>query len=159
MVQHADLTGIDLHEPKGIATAPQWSLYWADGAGSGNWWSFLDVVLNANLDTGYGYFPDVSTASSIYIPLGSYVTVLKISICLQAPITTADSTITAYNSTGSSMGSVNVTYTGSAAGQVFTITPVTNNSVGVNSFIRLTSDGASSGVSPAIVRVTAQYEY
>jgi hypothetical protein len=37
MPEHKDLTGSDLHEPKGIEIAPQHTVYEADGAGSGNW--------------------------------------------------------------------------------------------------------------------------
>jgi hypothetical protein len=34
---HANLTGANLHEPKGVATATVDQIYQADGAGSGSW--------------------------------------------------------------------------------------------------------------------------
>lgn len=37
MVAHKDLTGLNLHEPKGVATATNGAVYIADGAGSGTW--------------------------------------------------------------------------------------------------------------------------
>lgn len=37
MPQHKDLTGADLHEPKGAATALAGSVYVANGSGSGAW--------------------------------------------------------------------------------------------------------------------------
>lgn len=37
MPDHKDLTGVELHEPKGIDTALEHTVYEADGAGSGNW--------------------------------------------------------------------------------------------------------------------------
>ena len=37
MPEHRDLTGAELHEPKGIEIAPQHTVYESDGAGSGNW--------------------------------------------------------------------------------------------------------------------------
>lgn len=37
MPEHKDLTGADLHEPKGIETADAKQMYFADGAGSGDW--------------------------------------------------------------------------------------------------------------------------
>lgn len=37
MALHKDLTGADLHEPKGVATANSGQVYVADGAGSGSW--------------------------------------------------------------------------------------------------------------------------
>jgi hypothetical protein len=36
-VSHATLTGSDLHEPKGVATATSGQVYTANGAGSGTW--------------------------------------------------------------------------------------------------------------------------
>lgn len=42
MAQHANLTGNDLHEPKGIASAPEKSFLVADGAGSGTWQPIAD---------------------------------------------------------------------------------------------------------------------
>jgi len=36
-VEHRDLDGADLHEPKDVATAASDTVYAADGAGSGNW--------------------------------------------------------------------------------------------------------------------------
>ena len=37
MPEHNTLTGADLHEPKGVATATAGQIYIADGAGSGTW--------------------------------------------------------------------------------------------------------------------------
>ncbi len=36
-VEHKDITGANLHEPKGVATASVGKVYVADGAGSGTW--------------------------------------------------------------------------------------------------------------------------
>ena len=37
MATHASLTGAELHEPKGVATAAAGQIYIADGLGSGAW--------------------------------------------------------------------------------------------------------------------------
>lgn len=37
MAQHKDLTGDDLHEPKGLTSAPVGSVYVANGGGTGTW--------------------------------------------------------------------------------------------------------------------------
>ena len=37
MPLHADLTGADLHEPKGVDAAPASTVYLANGTGSGAW--------------------------------------------------------------------------------------------------------------------------
>ena len=36
-VTHSSLTGADLHEPKGVATANSEDVYVANGSGSGAW--------------------------------------------------------------------------------------------------------------------------
>ena len=45
-VLHRNLTGADLHEPKGIETAAAGEVYVADGSGSGTWMDPQDVVGN-----------------------------------------------------------------------------------------------------------------
>lgn len=39
IVSHATLTGVDLHEPKGVSTAASGTVYIANGAGTGSWGS------------------------------------------------------------------------------------------------------------------------
>jgi len=36
-IEHKDITGADLHEPKGVASANAGEIFIADGAGSGSW--------------------------------------------------------------------------------------------------------------------------
>lgn len=43
MALHKDLTGADLHEPKGVATADSGQVYVADGAGSGSWTDLVNT--------------------------------------------------------------------------------------------------------------------
>lgn len=49
---HASLTGSDLHESKGVATALSGEVYVADGAGSGVWTPAASVVTNTAFSTG-----------------------------------------------------------------------------------------------------------
>lgn len=51
MALHKDLTGADLHEPKGVASASSGQVYVADGAGSGSWGS-APVTLPALTSAG-----------------------------------------------------------------------------------------------------------
>lgn len=44
-VSHATLTGVQLHEPKGVAAATAGTVYVANGAGSGSWIGLLPVGL------------------------------------------------------------------------------------------------------------------
>lgn len=52
MTAHRDLTGSDLHEPKGIEDASSGQLYVADGSGSGAWTS-LTVTLPVGMIADY----------------------------------------------------------------------------------------------------------
>lgn len=48
-VAHANLTGANLHEPKGVATATNKQIYLSNGAGSGSW---------TTSPVGWGYYRD-----------------------------------------------------------------------------------------------------
>lgn len=61
-VQHSDLTGANLHEPKGIEGASSGQVYIADGAGSGAWDTVsggsgfaLDFIITDGSDTTTEY--------------------------------------------------------------------------------------------------------
>lgn len=52
MTVHKNLTGADLHEPKGVATALAGQVYVSDGTGSGVWTSAASVITNTAFSTG-----------------------------------------------------------------------------------------------------------
>lgn len=135
MALHSSLTDPDLHEPKGISTATAGEVYIADGAGSGTWQPppyVLDIQMT-----------DVSTANTIYVPIPFGGTVTKVVSVLQGTIATADDIITVRDAAGNSMGTITIAFSGSAAGDIDTLTPISNNTVTDNSFITLASSGAS----------------
>lgn len=134
-VQHSTLTGADLHEPKGAASAAAGRVYVADGAASGAWTALQDIYT--------GVITDVSTAETIYIPIQNAGTVAKVVTVLEGAIATADATLTVKNAAGTSMGTITVTQSGSAAGDVDTLSPVANNTVAANTAITIETDGAS----------------
>lgn len=147
MTQHSALTGADLHEPKGAASATRGQVYVANGAGSGAW---KDIgALTTRLD-------DVSAPSSVYLVIPYDCAITKISTCLQTAITGANSTLTVYNHAGSSMGTITVAYSGSAAGDVDTLSPVSNNTFTAGQVIRIATDGASSTTS--VLTITIEYD-
>jgi len=51
-VVHANLTGADLHEPKGISTATANCVYVSNGSGSGSWVTAASVITNQAFTTG-----------------------------------------------------------------------------------------------------------
>jgi microcystin-dependent protein len=52
MTVHKNLTGADLHEPKGADTAASGEVYVADGAGSGSWTAASSIITNSAWSTG-----------------------------------------------------------------------------------------------------------
>lgn len=54
-VAHSSLTGSDLHEPKGVASASANTLYVANGAGSGTWTQVPAAALASNVNS-FGNF-------------------------------------------------------------------------------------------------------
>lgn len=52
MAVHRNLTGADLHEPKGADTALSGQVYVADGAGSGSWLDASTIITNSAFTTG-----------------------------------------------------------------------------------------------------------
>jgi hypothetical protein len=148
MPLHSALTGADLHEPKGVAAAAAGKVYLSDGLGSGSW-VVPPYTLTTRLD-------DVSTASTVYIPIPFAGTVTKVVTVLEGSLTTANATVTVKNAAGSSMGTLTITQSGSAAGDIDTLTPVSNNTVTNDSRISVETDGASDTTRKLFVAVYIQ---
>ena len=132
---HSTLTGSDLHEPKGVASAVANQVYVANGSGSGSWTS-IEVPLTAIIH-------DISTAETVYVPTPYAGTITKVITVLEGAIGTSDATITVKNAAGSSMGTITVATASSAAGDIDTLAPASNNTVTADSFISIETDGAS----------------
>ena len=148
MPLHSALTGTDLHEPKGVAAAAAGKVYLSDGLGSGSW-VVPPYTLTTRLD-------DVSTASTVYIPIPFAGTVTKVVTVLEGSLTTANATVTIKNAAGSSMGTLIITQSGSAAGDIDTLSPVSNNTVTNDSRISVETDGASDTTRKLFVTVYIQ---
>ena len=152
MAEHSTLTGSNLHEPKGIASAAADTVYVADGAGSG---AFVErrrlgeskITLTLT---------DVSTAETIYLPIPYAGTIVKVVTVLENAITTADATITVKNTAGLSMGTLTITQAGSAAGDVDTLEPASNNTVADDSYVTVETDGASNTAARLFVTIVVQ---
>jgi len=134
-VLHSALTSTELHEPKGTASASANQVYVANGAGSGAWTS-RQMTFSAVI-------ADVSSAETVFIPMPFAGTVTKVITVLEGAVTAADATITVENSAAASMGTITVAYVGSAAGDVDTLAPLSNNTVTDDDYITVETDGGS----------------
>ena len=63
MPNHADLTGTELHEPKGVSNANVAEVYVADGAGSGSWQKLTANSFTGTARPSYWLYVGVSSAS------------------------------------------------------------------------------------------------
>tara|TARA_R110000772_G_scaffold12368_4_gene37827 strand:+ start:1393 stop:1863 length:471 start_codon:yes stop_codon:yes gene_type:complete len=138
-VNHSSLTDPYLHEPKGVASASVGKVYVANGSGSGTW-TAKESLVELSLE---GYIENISTATTVYVPIPFAGTVMKVVTVLEAAIGSSDATITVKNAAAASMGTITVAQSGSAAGDVDTLSPSSNNTVAADSFITITTDGAS----------------
>ena len=157
MVAHSALTGSNLHEPKGVAAASAGYVYVANGSGSGTWKKVTTSEVNTasifNLNKSYLTcdFVDVSTAEDIYLVIPYAGTLVKVWTVLQGVITGADSVITVRDNGGNSAGTITVAYTGSAAGDVDSLTPESNNTFTAGQKLKLSNDGGSTGAARLFV--------
>lgn len=157
MVAHSALTGANLHEPKGVATASVGQVYVADGAASGVWQkigtSELDTaeLFNSNEIYLQAVIDDVSTAGTVYIPVPTNCTLNKVITVLANAITVANATLTVSNHAGTSIGTITVAFTASAAGDVDTLAATTNNTFTEEQRLKIATDGGSTTASKLYV--------
>jgi len=153
-IEHRNLTGAQLHEPKGCATAGAGTVYVADGVGSGTWQNLLASDRAANRVVLSHHFTDISTAQSVYLLTPISGTVRSIHVVLHGAITTANSIVDArINGIAVVGSSMTVTFSGSAAGQAFSSFPTGANALLTNGVIEVRTDGASSTAMMASVFV------
>lgn len=151
MALHKDLTGADLHEPKGADTASANTTYLADGAGSGAWGKIgvnqLDLasVKNVNKYQSTIVFTDVGTADQILVPITVASTLATVTFILNGAITVANSTVSLTKNSASTIGTQTITFAGSGEGTIFTFTPVTNSTFNVGDYLKITNTGESTG--------------
>ena len=159
---HSALTGAELHEPKGASGASSNETYVSNGAGSGTWSEpepkgaigetagkvYVSDGSNSGawtprLYTITGTIADISTAETVYLAVPYSGNVVSIVGVLEGAIGTGDSTITVKDNAGNAMSAITVATAASAAGDVDTGTPASNQDVTDNDFITVETDGAS----------------
>jgi len=152
MALHKDLTGAELHEPKGADTATDRQVYVADGAGSGDWEDKFEGILNLNEYWLTSYMTDISTASNrayFYVPIQSEI--FELTAIINNSITTGNATLSIYVNNVLFPEDLDVLYTGSASGDAFTQGFVTANTIAAGSVIEVRSDGGSDTTTPAFL--------
>lgn len=103
-----------------------------------------------------GVIDDVSSAGQVYIPVPEQFdgTVNKIVAVLDGAVTTADATLTIKNSDGTSIGTLTITASGSAAGSTFETD--LRGLCRPNTYIEVETDGGSTGAVKCYVTVVVK---
>ena len=149
-VSHSTLSGAELHEPKGADSASNNAVYTSNGAGSGNWTVPFELITYT--------ISDVSTAGSHWVFPGRAGSIQNIRTALHGAIATADAGLT-FEVGGSLVvgGDITITQSGSAAGDVDSSTPSSNNSFSAAQPIEIITDGASSNAVAVTVTLEVQW--
>lgn len=160
MAYHDELTENDLHENKGVSTAADNTV--ASATTNATVWrkvnaNMIDTttIFNINETLVTASIADVSTAETIYVVFPFAVTIAKISTVLHGAITGADAVLTARNHSGGSMGTITVANSGSAAGDIDSLTPASNNTIAANEKMSIETDGASTGAQKLSITIFA----
>jgi len=149
-VQHANLTGAELHEPKGVAGASVNTLYVANGSGSGTWQKVTATQIDATTVNNLNkvvlnvHHDNLSTTSSRFVVAPIAGTIIAIYSVIDSSIATAD-TVLSFEIGGVAVtnGNITITQSGSAAGDVDSSTPTGNNTVSAGQAIEVISNGGT----------------
>ena len=160
MAEHSTLTGSDLHEPKGASTASVNTAYIANGAGSGAWSKVgvnsIDSSSVKGLNQRYIFanIADVSTASSIIVPITEACSGVSVMFMLSNAITIANSTVTVLKNGVTNIGTQTIAFAASAKGTYF-ILNLSANALVSGDFLEIATDGASTTacVMPLILKI------
>lgn len=150
MALHKDLTGTDLHEPKGASTASINTVYLSDGAGSGTWSkvtaSAIDTtVKNVNKFQLVIKVTDLASASTVVVPVVENCTLTDATSCITAAISGGDAVLTLSRAGAATIGTITVAASGSGEGVTDTITTPANNTFTAPSYLKITCDGGPTG--------------
>lgn len=161
MPSHVSITDPNLHEPKGVAAAAVDRVYVSNGAGSGAWQKIeadqIDIasIFNSNKGTMNGFITDISTAQTIYFVFPFACTIGDITTVLGGAITVANSVLTITKTGGGSLGTITITQSGSAEGDIDSLTPSSNNTLTANQWLKVVNDGGSTTAQP--LSITVEY--
>lgn len=155
---HASMAGADLHEPKGVAAATANKVYVSDGAGSGSWLKLpalgLDTVTNFSINRQNitTKIDDFGSTVTTYIVIPYTCTINKVWTCAQGVANGVNTILTCKNNAGTSMGTITIAFAGSA-GDLDSLTPVSNNTFTAGQLMSITSDGGATNSVEAMVLI------
>ena len=149
-MEHNTLTGTSVHEDKLISTAGtsdagKVSTPSASVAGTGVLRNLTESEISSKQEFVMLYLPAVDTETEYYAPVGFTGTLTSVRTTIDDAFTGADHTLQVkVNGTSVTNGLITITQSGSAAGDVDTASPTTNNTVSAGQYIQVTSGAEAS---------------
>lgn len=156
MAEHNALTGTSLHEPKniaGAATSDTGKVITPSSSSAGT--SELRQLVESEISNKTEYFSvtfvDISTAGSIYAVIPFSGTLTKVWTAIDGAITGGDAEFTiSIDGTTVSPGTLTIANSGSAAGDIDSVTPTSSNTASEGSLLKIESNGGSTNAVDAI---------
>lgn len=164
MALHKDLTGANIHEPKGVDAASASTVYLANGSGSGTWSKLPLAALDTTSIQGANRFSislkisDLANASVAVFPLADNCTLIGAMSCITAAISGGDSVLTFSREGAATIGTITIAAAGSGEGILDVLSTPANNVFTAPSWLKISSDGGpTGGTSDAYILVTFEY--
>ncbi len=151
-IEHKNLTGVELHEPKGADAAADGTVYVADGAGSGAWVNIFTDIINLNLYSLTSTLTDLATASSVYFYAPVKSRIRSVHVIIYGAVD-ADTLISPFLNGVAVADTFTIAAAGSAAGQATSRTFVSTTNMAAGSIVRIDTNGAAAGAVRADVQV------
>lgn len=141
-IQHADLTGAQVHEPKDIDTASLGEVYVADGSGSGNWVALNNTFYNQNQYVLSQRMDDLAAAGSIYFNIPFRSKLLQMVVIPYGTID-ADTDLDIYMDGVLFADGLTLVAAGSGAGLKQSLVTTTPHALDAGDILRVESNGAA----------------
>lgn len=158
-IQHSGLTGASLHEPKyidsaGTSDAGKVITPSSTTAGTGELRKLAYTEITGKNDAIALHFSDIGTAGSIYFVAPYDGSITKAWSTIHQAIATTDTVLTLkIGGVSVTSGTMTISFSGSAAGDIDTCIPSALNTFSAGDLIEVATDGATT-TTPAIATIT-----
>ena len=144
-IEHKNITNTNLHEAKGASAATTDTVLHASSGV--NAWKFQEFALNLHI-------ADLVTNTTYYLATPYAGTITSITSVIDNAFTTADCVITAkIGTTAVTSGVLTITQSGSAAGDVDTVSPSGANTLTANQAVNFVVTGSNTTATACTITV------
>lgn len=142
--EHVDITDPEIHEPKNASLANAGQVYVSDGLGSGAW-QFVDYSITVAITAA-------NSAASFWVTVPFACKLLKAYGVVNSTFDTNQTVSFEIGGVPITGGTISLTTSGSAAGNIYLSTPSADNTLGAGNALEIVNSGGSG--SPFIITIT-----